>query len=269
MRGTGHGRIAAPRGGWWVVALFGCGASSEQARAPELHPPRVEAPAPPRAPAEGPAPASPVSAEPGPGATPPGTTACRSVAHIGDSTSTGTMNPVYIHDPERRLDRQYARVGVEQLVLENFGGRSLVEHRKSPNGVMVASDLRARGFAGCWVIGLGTNDAANAAKDPTVPPVTRIERMMAVIGEEPVLWIDAATRTQEGYWAEANMRRWNEDLAATLARFPNARIYRWSAEVLDEWFVSDGIHYTSAGYAARAERVADALAAAFPAGPAR
>ena len=32
----------------------------------------------------------------------------------------------------------------------------------------------------------------------------------------------------------------------------------------DSWFISDGIHYTSAGYAARAHLIARALAAGFP-----
>jgi len=31
------------------------------------------------------------------------------------------------------------------------------------------------------------------------------------------------------------------------------------------WFINDQIHYTSSGYAARGELIADALAAAFPA----
>ena len=35
--------------------------------------------------------------------------------------------------------------------------------------------------------------------------------------------------------------------------------------VRDGWFIADGIHYTSAGYAARARLIADALAKAFPA----
>lgn len=193
-------------------------------------------------------------------------TFCKSVAHLGDSTSTGMMSPNYVRDPAQRLDAQYARVGVERLELDHVGGRSLVEHSKrQQNGVQAAAALRERGFAGCWVVALGTNDAANAAKDPTVPPPRRVERLMAVIGEEPVLWIDAATRATAGYWAEANMLRWNEDLTATLRAYPNARLYRWSEHVRDEWYVSDGIHFTSAGYTARAAMVADALAAAFPA----
>ena len=32
-----------------------------------------------------------------------------------------------------------------------------------------------------------------------------------------------------------------------------------------QWFINDGIHYTSAGYAERACYIADGLAAAFPA----
>ena len=39
----------------------------------------------------------------------------------------------------------------------------------------------------------------------------------------------------------------------------------WAAAAQDSWFVADGIHYTSTGYAARAHLIAQALAAAFPA----
>ena len=37
------------------------------------------------------------------------------------------------------------------------------------------------------------------------------------------------------------------------------------APVADSWFIPDGIHYTSPGYAARAHLIANALAEAFPA----
>mgnify|MGYP000971697410 FL=1 len=125
--------------------------------------------------------------------------------------------------------------------------------------------LRDAGYTGCWVIGLGTCDAANVAKDGTIDRVDRIERMMAIIGDEPVLWIDAVTQVEAGYWSAANMVVWNDELATTLSRYPNARIYRWSQDMQDEWFVKDKIHYNSKGYTARATMVADALAAAFPA----
>jgi hypothetical protein len=197
--------------------------------------------------------------------TAPSTTWCRAVVHIGDSTSTGSMKEAYVGDPDKRLDAQLSRVGVEEAYLELMGGRSMVEHRSNhENGVMVAERLREAGFEGCWVVALGTNDAANVAKHPKVDRVERIERMMRVIGDDPVLWVDAVTTTHDGYWAAFNMQLWNDDLATTLSRYPNARIYRWSEDIEEEWWANDGIHYNSKGYTARARYVADALAAAFP-----
>ena len=196
----------------------------------------------------------------------PSTTWCRAVVHIGDSTSTGSMKEAYVGDPDKRLDAQLSRVGVEESYLELMGGRSLVEHRADhENGVMVAERLREAGFEGCWIVALGTNDAANVAKHPKVDRVERIERIMRVIGDDPVLWVDAITTTQKGYWAAFNMQLWNDDLATTLSGYPNARIYRWSEDIEEEWWANDGIHYNSKGYTARARYTADALAAAFPA----
>jgi hypothetical protein len=47
------------------------------------------------------------------------------------------------------------------------------------------------------------------------------------------------------------------------------RVYDWASVVKNSWFISDGIHFTSRGYAARAHRIASALAAAFPRGGGR
>jgi lysophospholipase L1-like esterase len=44
------------------------------------------------------------------------------------------------------------------------------------------------------------------------------------------------------------------------------RVYDWAAVAKPQWFISDGIHYTSPGYKARSRLIARALAAAFPAG---
>ena len=43
------------------------------------------------------------------------------------------------------------------------------------------------------------------------------------------------------------------------------RVYDWPAAAKDKWFIPDGIHYYSPGYAARAHLIADALAESFPA----
>ena len=61
------------------------------------------------------------------------------------------------------------------------------------------------------------------------------------------------------------MRLWNQALLQACPRYPSMRVYDWADAAQRSWFISDGIHYTSAGYAARAARIADALAAAFPA----
>ena len=61
------------------------------------------------------------------------------------------------------------------------------------------------------------------------------------------------------------MLAWDHALIQACASYPNMRVYDWAAAAKDSWFISDGIHYTSAGYAARARLIAGALARAFPA----
>jgi lysophospholipase L1-like esterase len=62
------------------------------------------------------------------------------------------------------------------------------------------------------------------------------------------------------------MAAWDQALTAAAARYPNLEVYDWAAVVQDDWFQTDRIHYTSAGYAQRARLIADALATAYPAG---
>ena len=90
--------------------------------------------------------------------------------------------------------------------------------------------------------------------------------MMSATRGEPVLWVNVRTLVSSGPYAEPNMARWDRALVRACARYPNLRIYNWAAVVRRKWFISDGIHYTSAGYKARARMIADALAAAYPLG---
>jgi lysophospholipase L1-like esterase len=87
---------------------------------------------------------------------------------------------------------------------------------------------------------------------------------LAVIGADPVLWIDAATIVETGFWAAPNVVGWNATLTATAPSYPNVRIALWSTFVRPEWFTSDGIHPTAAGVAARVQFVVDSLIANFP-----
>ena len=61
------------------------------------------------------------------------------------------------------------------------------------------------------------------------------------------------------------MKKWDEELVNACPTYPNMRVYDWAADVKDAWFIEDGIHFTSPGYAARAQLIAQALAHAFPA----
>jgi lysophospholipase L1-like esterase len=86
---------------------------------------------------------------------------------------------------------------------------------------------------------------------------------MSVARGAPVLWVNVKTLDLSGPWAESNMRLWNA-LARACHQYPNLCVFDWAAVAQDNWFISDGIHYTSAGYAARAHLIARALARAFP-----
>ena len=158
-----------------------------------------------------------------------------------------------------------AAIGVTDLRVEVSGGRSIVETLSGQeNAADVVGRLRDTGFSGCWVIAVGTNDAANIAAGAARQADERIVAMMAAIGADRVLWIDAATVAESGFWASPNIVAWNGFLAAAVGSYPNLRIAPWSRIVRPEWFESDGIHPNAAGSAGRVEFVAAAVLANFP-----
>ena len=57
----------------------------------------------------------------------------------------------------------------------------------------------------------------------------RIDRMMAVIGDEPVLWVDTRTMKERGHYASEHMRLFNQALEKAHARYPALHVYEWSA----------------------------------------
>ncbi len=208
----------------------------------------------------------------GTGAVRPGVplTSCRSVVHIGDSTSDGLVSADYLPDARLRIPAQYARVGVARSIMEVSGGRSIVETLLGqPNAYTVAQRLIRDGYHGCWVLALGTNDTADVAVGSNVSNATRIQRMMALIGTQPVLWVNVKSLLASGPYSERDMRGWDQALRQACPRYPNMRVFNWAAVARPPWFIPDGIHYTSAGYAWRSRLIAGALAAAFPRAPSR
>jgi hypothetical protein len=115
------------------------------------------------------------------------------------------------------------------------------------------------------VLALGTNDTADVAVGSNVGLAARIAEMMRVTRGEPVMWVNVTSLLHSGPYAEANMLRWDNALMQACSRYPNMRVFNWSALAKPSWFINDGIHYTSAGYEKRSLFIADGLAMAFPA----
>ncbi|HEX3040637.1 MAG TPA: acyltransferase family protein [Solirubrobacterales bacterium] len=191
---------------------------------------------------------------------------CKAIVHIGDSTSEGLDNAEYLPEEGQRIPARYGEVGVKEVHMEVQGATSIEEQFEgNPNAQEVAAAWKAEGFKGCWVLALGTNEAANVAAGSTIGERERIEKMMTIIGDEPVLWVNVRSIVPPGDpYSKENMEKWDEELVAACASYPNMRVYDWASDVKDDWFIEDGIHFTSPGYAARAQLIALALAHAFP-----
>jgi hypothetical protein len=201
-----------------------------------------------------------------PGPTSATRTSCNAIAYLGDSTSLGMVLDSYLPNPAQRLGAQFAGVGATSQHLEISGARSMVETLPDQaNGDEVAHQLVKEGFRGCWVIALGTDDTANVYMGAQVGRKDRIERMMSVVGNQPVLWVNAKSLLESGPYSEANMELWDETLLQACDRYPNMRVFDWASVADNGWFISDGIHYTSEGSAQRARLSADSLVHAFPA----
>jgi hypothetical protein len=192
---------------------------------------------------------------------------CKAVIHIGDSTSEGLDDAEYLPIESQRIPARYAEVGAREVHMEVQGATSIEEQFEGmPNAQEVAAVWKADGYEGCWVLALGTNEAANIAAGSTVEERERIDKMMTIIGDEPVLWVNVRSLVEPGDpYSKENMEKWDDELIAACDSYPSMRVYDWASDVKDDWFIEDGIHFTSPGYAARAQLIAQALAHAFPA----
>jgi hypothetical protein len=186
--------------------------------------------------------------------------------HVGDSTSVGLMDPNFLPSAKDRIDSQYRLVGARSVQTDILGARSIVERYKGqPNAQDATAKRIDTGYDGCWVFALGTNETANVAVGSSVGLDRRIDLVMKEIHGQPAMWLTVRTLRTSGPWAEKQMQKWNTALAAACTRYPNMRVYDWAAQVKNGWFSSDGIHFTTPGYRARAKLTAEALATAFPA----
>lgn len=198
----------------------------------------------------------------------PTTTSCAQVVHIGDSTSVPLFDPSMVGGSEQTATAQYRVVGVDTVFPDNDGGRSIIETLPDQaNAQDVAAAVKANGYEDCWVLMIGTNDAANIAAGASTGAESRIRAMMSIIGDDPVVWVDTVTQRTNDEYRNASMLAWNEVLYRVVAEYPNARVFRWYDVVRPEWFRNDGIHYTVEGSAQRARLTAQSLVTFFPESP--
>lgn len=110
----------------------------------------------------------------------------------------------------------------------------------------------------CWVIALGTNDAASVSERAYSDRIDQVLRMTA---GDRVLWVDVymTSRSRPGYNKE-NANAWN-----SLLKQKNQDVFAWSSVVskYPEWISSDGVHYTSEGSRWRAAWIAYASSLSF------
>lgn len=192
-------------------------------------------------------------------------TACVDVVHVGDSTSIGLTSPRFLPDPNDRIGARYRAVGVQRFWPEISGARSMVETiRNQANATSIVRARMASGYAGCFVLALGTNDPANTAGNPRLL-AARIDAVMAHAAGRPVLWTTTKTLRAKGPYRDAHMQAWNRVVVDACTRYPSMRVYDWASEVQDEWFLRDAVHFNGVGSKERSARIANALARAFPA----
>lgn len=204
---------------------------------------------------------------PGTPSTPTGDrrTSCKQVVQIGDSASVGVDNASKVAKAEDRLTPQYKRVGVEQVTLDAGGGRSIVEKVDGePNAVDAVDSALGRGYRGCWVIAVGTDDAANIADGSKVTADQRIDRVMRKLTDQNVLWPTVMTNDPSNTaYSEKNMTAFNDALKRAAARYPNLKIYDFASETQPSWYNDDGIHFNATGVTQRNRLFATGLATAF------
>ncbi len=196
-------------------------------------------------------------------------TSCTTVVQIGDSTSVGMMSEDFLPDPADRVDAQYKEYGAQTAITDIHGGRSIFE---TPSGTVSVTDAVEQiktdlgDEEACWVVAMGTNEVANIAAGSNYTLEQRIDYMMELVGDDPVLWPTVRTIPPAfGYYDNAEMQKMNVALDEAMNRYDNLWVYDWAAQSKDEWFQGDGIHFTTPGNRWRSAIFARAVATAFPA----
>lgn len=103
---------------------------------------------------------------------------------------------------------RYARIGVTTFTPDILGARSIVEtFRGQPNAETAVTSRTSKGYAGCWVLAMGTNEVANQHVGGAVPFERRIDLLMKPIGDRPVMWLTVRTQRAAGPYGDDEMQK--------------------------------------------------------------
>lgn len=181
-------------------------------------------------------------------------TRCQAIGYIGDSLSDATTRPEIAH----RLNQLGAKYSVPVSLSTSSGraviqgwditGRGVGTDQADGTGSEVAQTMKARGV-NCFIIALGTNDAAAAAGNRSAI-ASRINLIMSLIGDSHVDWITPQTRLSNparpgGHvYTDANMAIVRSELDNAARRFPNLDVNHWERipKVARGFWRADNIH---------------------------
>ncbi|MDD7465585.1 MAG: acyltransferase family protein [Actinomycetaceae bacterium] len=198
-------------------------------------------------------------------------TRCNEIIHVGDSTSLAMFTDDGVEDPADNATTAYKETGAQKVVNSSFGARATNQgYEDSPSGNESLQQIISNGIDpdACFVLALGTNDAANMNVEGQDRSAEHIEATMAIIGpNHPVLWITTIVNPAGSprWYDKAVMDSWNDALYAALEKYPNMWVYPWDKEVQPNWFIEgDGVHYNQTGSSQRSHRFAQAVINAWP-----
>lgn len=202
---------------------------------------------------------------------------CASVGVVGDSTALGLMgrkSETWMHG-DRMLSEGYtveaggdvlgqalAKKGVETLNYDVAAGRSAREEvGAAPNAVDALKTINEKN-PDCYLVVLGTNDAANEKAGSALKAKERIESVTAAASQDkPIVWLepevtaDAVSSNSETF--ADSVVNFNQTLEQESDNIKNLIVLPIKQD--KSWFTEDGIHYTAEGSAHRADAIAEAF----------
>jgi hypothetical protein len=171
---------------------------------------------------------------------------CTKVVVIGDSLTVGAATAI--------------RKGFDGLPIE-YSVTAISGIKVTPEAVQLARELRAAsGEADCWVIALGTNDITARGVTTTALANTMIDTMLAEVSPKSrIFWVNVNLRTDDARISAT--KAVNQALDARAAKNASFQVIDWYSLSQNNlgWFGTDGVHYTSAGYSARAAQLVEVI----------